>query len=589
MAVALPPQTDSRIYLRLLGFVRPYTGRLLAASLAMLVVAATSSAVPMLVEPVMDRIFVARDETMLGPVALAVIALFSIKGLAWYVQGYLMAVVGHRIIADLRRRLFDKLLSQDISFFTRTASGEIVSRITFDTTQVQQAVTRALTGTFQHIATIAGLAIVLFVQNWKLASIAIVVFPIAVWPLSRFGRAIRRYSRQTQEQMGTLSALLYEVVSGIRVVRIFRIEAPLRDTIGQEVDAVSNTLIRSQRVSAASHPIMEWIGAVGIGAVLWLGGRLVIDGTVTTGQFFAFFSAVFLMYDPVKRLNGTWQQIQQGVAAAERIFDWLDREPRIRSEGTRALPPARDGGRALRFEQVEFAYGDDPVVRKVSFSVPAGSTTALVGPSGAGKSTIADLIARFYDPTAGRIVLDEIDLRELPLGLLRAQIAMVDQQTVLFDTTVARNIEFGRPGASRDEIVAAARAANAHSFIEQLPAGYDTVIGENGVTLSGGQRQRLAIARAIVKDAPLLILDEATSALDTESEREVQAALDRLMAGRTAVVIAHRLSTIRDADQIIVIDGGRIVESGVHDDLLAHDGLYARLWQMQVEGRDAGN
>ncbi|RMF16240.1 MAG: ATP-binding cassette domain-containing protein [Candidatus Dadabacteria bacterium] len=587
--MAVATDTDTRIYLRLLGFVRPYTGRLIAATAAMLVVAATSSAVPMLVEPVMDRIFVARDESMLGPVALAVIALFSIKGAAWYIQGYMMAVIGHRIIADLRHRLFDRLLEQDISFFTRTSSGEIVSRITFDTTQVQQAVTRALTGTFQHIATIAGLAVVLFVQNWKLASIAIIVFPVAVWPLSRFGRAIRRYSRQTQEQMGTLSALLFEVVSGIRVVRVFRIEGPLRETVGKEVDAVSNTLIRSQRVSAASHPIMEWIGAVGIGAVLWLGGRLVIDGTVTTGQFFAFFSAVFLMYDPVKRLNGTWQQIQQGVAAAERIFDWIDEEPRVRSEGATPLPPAQDGGRSLRFEQVRFAYADEPVLCDIDFAVPAGSTTALVGPSGAGKSTIADLIARFYDPTDGRILLDGIDLRTLPLDLLRDQIAMVDQQTVLFDTTVARNIEFGRPGATRDQIVAAARAANAHAFIEQLPDGYDTVIGENGVTLSGGQRQRLAIARAIIKDAPLLILDEATSALDTESEREVQAALDRLMAGRTAVVIAHRLSTIRDADQIVVIDNGRIVETGVHDELLARNGLYARLWQMQVEGRNAGD
>lgn len=575
--------TDSRIYLRLVAFVRPYMGQVVVAALAMLVVAGTSSGVPLLVEPVMDKIFVERNRAMLLPIALGIVGLFTVKGIAWYIQGFLMGRVGHRIIADLRKRLLERVLAQDLVFFHKTPSGEIVSRITFDTTQVQNAVTRALTGLFQHGATVVGLAAVLFYQNWRLAAVATLIFPVAVYPLSRFGKLIRGYSRRTQEHMGLLNSLLYETVTGVRVVKIFRIEAPIRASIDGEIDRIYGTLSQTARVEAASHPVMEWIGAVGVGAVILLGGHFVIDGTVTTGQFFGFTSAVFLMYDPVRRMNGTWQQIQQGVAAAERIFVWLDREPRVVSHGARRLPPARQ--RTLSFDNVEFRYQEDgdPVLRDISLAIPAGRTVAIVGPSGAGKSTLADLVGRFYDPTAGRIAFDGIDLRELSIDNVREQIAMVDQHTVLFDVSIADNIGYGRPGAGRDDIVAAAKAANAHNFIAELPQGYDTPIGENGVTLSGGQRQRIAIARAILKDAPILILDEATSALDSSSEREVQIALEALLRGRTALVIAHRLSTIRSADDIVVLEGGRIVERGSHQALLATDGYYRRLWQLQAE------
>lgn len=577
----MTPKQDSRIYLRLLGFVKPYQAQVIIASLAMLVVAAASSGVPLLVEPVMDKIFVAKDRSMLLPIALGIVALFTIKGLAWYIQGALMGRVGHQIIANLRKQLLWRVLEQDLSFFHKTASGEIVSRITFDTTQVQNAVTRALTGAFQHIATILGLAAVLFYQNWKLAAVAFVIFPLAVYPLWRFGKLIRNYSRRTQEKMGLLNALLYETVSGIRVVKIFRIEHELQRMVAKEIDQVFDALNKSTRIESASHPVMEWIGALGIGAVILAGGHFVIDGVVTTGEFFGFTSAVFLMYDPVRRMNGTWQQVQQGVAAAERIFAWLDQRPSVVARGNKTLPPSQE--RRLDFRSVSFCYnvGGPMVLSGINLTIAPGKTIAIVGPSGAGKSTLADLVARFYDPSEGGIYIDGIDIRDLPIELVREQIAMVDQQTVLFDATVAANIGYGRPGATMNEIQAAAQAANAADFIQNLPEGFNTMIGENGVTLSGGQRQRIAIARAILKNAPILILDEATSALDTQSERELQAALETLLAGRTALVIAHRLSTIKNADEIIVLEQGRIKERGNHQILLAQQGLYYQLWRMQ--------
>ncbi len=568
-------------YTRLLVFVRPYLGSLVFAVIAMIIVAASSAAVPVLVEPVMDKIFVARDRDMLLPIALGIVGLFSVKGIAGYVQGYIMGRVGHRVIADVRSELTASMLRQDLAFLDQTPSGEIVSRITYDTSLVQGAVTRALTGFFQHILTIVGLVGVVFYQNWRLASIAILVFPVAVWPLAKFGRMIRGYSKQSQEQMSTLNALLYESFTGIRVVKIFTMENALSQRIGTEITRLFETYRRAVRTENASHPVMEWIGSIGVAAVIMLGGRLVIDDVMTTGEFFSFTTAVFLLYDPVRRMNGTWQQIQHGVAAAERIFAWVDARPTIESPvQPNDIAEVRQG---IRFEGVSFSYGTDlpDVLHSIDLDIRVGQVVALAGPSGGGKSTLVDLLPRLYDPTAGRISVDGIDIRDMSLPGLRQLIAMVDQQTVLFDDTVRANIRYGRPDATDEEVENAARAAYADQFIQALPNGYETVIGENGVSLSGGQRQRIAIARALLKDAPILILDEATSALDTESEREVQAALEKLMQGRTALVIAHRLSTIRAADRIDVVESGRIIESGRHEDLMRANGLYQRLHQLQ--------
>lgn len=578
-----PLRGDWALYRRLLRYVRPYRGQLVLATLAMALVAATNSAIPMFVEPLMDDIFVGRRADMLWPIALGVLALFTVKGLAGYVQAYLLGRIGHRVIADLRLDLQRAVVAQDIAFFTARPAGEIVSRLTFDTAQIQQAVTRALTAVFQHVLTILGLSIVLFVQNWRLATIAVVVLPLAVKPLQTFGRSMRRQAQRGQAGMGRLSSLLYEVVGGIRVVKVFRMESTLGARVQDEIEALYETFRRAVRVEAASQPVMEWIGALGVAGVLMIGGRWVIDGTITTGEFFSFTAAALLLYDPIRRMNGTWQEIQRGVAAAERIFGWLDLVPSIRlPEMPKALPAGLPGG--LRFEGVSFAYGPDkpPVLQDINLQIEIGEIVALVGPSGSGKSTLADLVPRFLDPTAGRITLGGVDLRELDPADLRDQIAMVDQHTILFDDSVRANLRYGRADADDAAIEAAARDAFADGFIRALAEGYETRIGEDGVTLSGGQRQRLAIARALLKDAPILVLDEATSALDSESEREVQRALDRLLAGRTALVIAHRLSTVRGAHRIVVIEAGRIVDQGTHDELMSRDGLYRRLQAMQA-------
>lgn len=568
------------IYLRLLRYVKPYAKRLLGAMVCMGLYSSLSGALAWLVRPVVDRIFVEQDATMLALLPLAVLIVSVGKGLADYGQAYLMAWVGQRVISDLREKLYHHLQDLSLSYFIRTTTGQLISRITNDVNLLHATVTDGVTGFLKDVLTIIALVAVVFYNDWLLASISLVIFPVAVVPLARFGRRIRSFSRRSQVQMGTMTTLLQEVLTGQPVVKSFCQEEREKERFSSENKALFRTLMKRYRIRALSSPMMETLGGMGAAAAIYVGGSRVLGAQMTPGEFFSFIAALGMLYEPIKRINKLNLVIQEGIAAAERIFQILDEKPEVKeAEGARFLPPI---SRSIEFKDVSFSYEDEPILKGINLEIKKGEVIAIVGESGGGKTTLAHLIPRFFDPTEGAVMIDGIDLREVTLKSLRSQVAMVTQNTVLFNDTVRNNIAYGRPTASMEEIVAAAKAAHAHGFIEGLPQGYETIIGEGGVKLSGGQRQRLCIARALLKDAPILILDEATSSLDSESEEEVQRALDTLMRGRTVILIAHRLSTVRNADRILVLKGGRIVEEGTHYSLLARDGEYARLYRTQT-------
>jgi subfamily B ATP-binding cassette protein MsbA len=459
----------------------------------------------------------------------------------------------------------------------------LVSRVLTDVTLAKTGIVDGVSSVLKDGITLLALVVVAFYQDWLLSLIAFFLFPLGVLPVLRTAKKVKRHSRKGQTRLAQLAAYLQESLLGSRVVKIFGMQAYELERFQLENRSVRREALRTTRAKLLNQPLMEVLGAIGFCAVLVYGGEAVINGSRTTGSFFAFLTSLYLCYAPFKGLGKANATMQQGLAAAEELFTILDTPP----DPVEAAAPRQVVGlqQGLRAEGLQFAYGpDEPVIRGLDLEIPLGSTVALVGPSGGGKSTIIDLFCRFYDPTAGRISLDGIDLRELSLASLRAQIALVDQNTFLFNDSVANNIAYGQggqEGVDAGAIEAAARAANAHGFITELPEGYDTLIGENGTMLSGGQRQRIAIARALIKNAPILFLDEATSALDTASEQVVQEALDRLMQNRTTLVVAHRLSTVIHADQIVVIDGGRVVEAGRHGELLARGGVYAGLVSTQ--------
>ena len=570
--------------------VRPYAGRIALAVLCMGVAASMQGLTAWLMEPVVDKVFTAKNQSMLWPVALAVLATFAIKGMADYAQSGLMSHVGLRVIADLQNRLYAHLTVMDVAFFQRHKTGSLVSRFLVDVNMLRAAVSNAITGFGKDALTAVALVVVMFYQDWLLATVAFFVFPIAIYPIARLGRRMRKVSVNTQEQMGLFNTILEQSFAGIRMVKAYRMERTERERVAHLTEEVYRLTQKAALTRAASSPVMETLGGMAVTVVIVYGGYRVIEGVTTTGAFFSFITALMMAYQPMKslaRLNAT---VQEGLAAAQRLFDVLDTRPTI-ADRPGAAPLMLSGG-AVRLEGVTFRYDaadedDRPALRDLSLEVPAGRTVALVGPSGAGKSTVMNLIPRFYDVTAGRVLVDGSDVRDVTLASLRDAVALVSQEVVLFDDSVANNIAYGRPGAGRDEIEAAARHAAAHEFIARLPHGYDTIVGERGLKLSGGQRQRLAIARAMLKNAPILLLDEATSALDTESERQVQQALDELMKGRTTLVIAHRLSTVVNADLIHVIDHGRVIESGTHAELLAREGAYARLYHLQFAAEQA--
>ena len=584
------------IYRRLLEYLRPYIWpRFALGVVCMIVYSASNGAVPFLVRNIFDDVFTARDRTMLYVLPAIVLLVFAIRGLTAYGNSYLTEWVGQRVITDIRAELNRRIQHLPLSFFNRTPTGTIVSRMTNDVAQLRESLTQAAISLVRDSTSLLFVVAVAFWLDWVLALIGFVAFPLAVSPVLRLSQRLRRYSRRGQETLGTLTALLQETVQGNRIVKAFGMEEYERRRFEEENHGLFRLYMKATRARAAIQPIMEMLGAVGVAGVLWYGGYSVVHGLRTQGDFLGFLAALVLVYDPFKGLARANGQIQQGLASAERIFELLD-EPTdvVERSGAIELPAFRD---AIRFEQLSFRYpprtGDDtgaaaPALTDVDLVLRRGEVVALVGASGGGKSTLADLIPRFYDPTTGRITFDGVDLREASLQSLRRQIGIVTQFTFLFNDTIRANVAYGSAEPSREAIETACRAAHAHEFITSLPQGYDTIVGELGVTLSGGQRQRVAIARALLKNAPVLILDEATSALDSESERLVQDAIEKLMEGRTALVIAHRLATVRRADRIAVLANGRIVELGTHEELLERGDVYRRLHEQQSLARAGG-
>jgi ATP-binding cassette, subfamily B, bacterial MsbA len=567
-------------YLRLLRYLRPYVWPwFVAAVVAMLLFSASTGVLPLLVERVFDDIFADKDAFALRVLPFVIIGVFLFRGATSFVQNYLMDLVGQRIICDLRDELNVHIQRLSLSFFNRTATGDVLSRVGNDVSLVRTAITDAVASVMRDTTSLIALIVVAFVKDPWLATISFLVFPASVLPIIKLSQRLRRYSKRGQRSLGMLTALLQETVQGNRVVKAFGMEDYERERFAAENRRLYRLHMKASMIKALTTPALEVLAAFGIGAVVWYGGHSVIAGGRSQGSFLAFLTAVFLLYEPFKRLTKTNATIQQGVAGAERVFELLDTVPDVVDRP--AARPLAAMRRGIEFEHVSFSYGSEPVLRDINLKVRAGEVVALVGMSGGGKSTLADLIPRFYDVGEGRITIDGVDVREYTLRSLRAQIALVTQHTFLFNDTVRANIAYGDVGKTMEDVVAAATAANAHEFIQALPQGYDTPVGEFGVTLSGGQRQRVAIARALLKDAPILILDEATSALDTESERLVQQAVERLMVNRTSLVIAHRLSTVRRADRIVVVVRGQIVEEGTHEELLALGGEYRKLYDLQ--------
>jgi len=553
--------------------------KFILAMLCMLMVGAITSSLAFLVKPALDEIFINKNGKMLVWIPTFVVILYLLKGLCNYGQTILMSFIGQRIIADLRNSLYWQIQRQSLAFFTKHPTGMLMSRITNDVSYIQGAVSEAVTSLLRDSSTLIFLVFVVFYRDWQLAIIGMLVFPVTIFPIAKFGEKMRQVATRTQATMGSLSALLQETIAGTRIVKAFGREDYENQRFAQKNEHLFKLTLKTVAVSALSSPFMEFLGGIGIGAILFYGGSHVIEGKSTPGTFFSFLTAIIMLYEPIKRLTNVNNTIQQGIAGAERVFSIIDLAPEIMNKaGAVVLPKITTG---IEINNVTFCYETAPVLKNINLKIRSGEVIAFAGMSGGGKTTLVNLIPRFYDVTEGQILIDGHDVRDVTIESLREQIAIVTQQTILFNDSVRSNIAYGDIDKSEEDIIRAAETANAHNFIMQLPLGYDTVIGEQGMMLSGGEKQRISIARALLKDAPILILDEATSSLDTESEIEVQEALENLMKGRTTLVIAHRLSTIRNADRIVVIVSGEIVEEGTHEELLLKKGEYHKLYNMQ--------
>ncbi len=563
--------------------------RFILAVICMIIAGGLQSALPLIAKPAIDEIFVNKDIASLKWIPFAVIAIFLFKGLCNYGQAILMSSIGLRIVTNLRNQLYEQIQKQSLSFFADHPTGLLMSRITNDVQSVQTASAEAITALVKDSFMLLGLVGVIFYTDWKLALIAMVVFPLTVYPIAWFGRKIRNVTTSTQITMGTLNSLLQETISGTRIVKAFGMEKYESKRFAAENEKLFKYNMKSVSVNAISSPLMDFLGGLGIAAVIFYGGYNVVQGNSTPGTFFSFIAALLMLYEPVKRLTNINNTINQGIAGADRIFSIIDRVPDIEDKSDVVILPHVT--QSIDIENVTFCYDEKPVLKNINLSIKAGEVVAFVGMSGGGKTSLVNLIPRFYDVSAGRIMIDGYDIRDVSLKSLRSQIAIVTQQTILFNDTVRNNIAYGDIQRTEEDIINAAKAANAHDFIMRLPKGYESNIGELGTKLSGGEKQRISIARALLKNAPILILDEATSSLDTEAEIEVQDALDNLMKGRTTLVIAHRLSTIRNADRIIALVSGKIVEEGDHETLMKKKGEYFRLYNLQFkdEGSDERN
>jgi subfamily B ATP-binding cassette protein MsbA len=568
-------------YLKLLAYVRPYWKRIGFAALFAVGVSLLTALYAWLVRPVLDGIFIDRNEQLLLIVPLAILGTSFLKGICSYGQSYLMYYVGSRVIMDLRGKVYNHLLRMSVGFHNKTASGELMSNIMNDVTVLQNMLSVGIKDLFQQSLTLVALAGVILYQNWKLAFFAIIVLPFAYFPLFKFGKKLRIASKTGQEKIADLTMVLQETLGGIRLIKAFGTEEREgRRFYEKSFQFFRNTMKRVQIMETTS-PLMEFFGGIGIAFIIWYGGLQVIEGVTTPGTFFSFMTAALFMYTPAKNLSMTFNNIQQSLASAERLFKILDTPTEYQVE--KGKIEIHSVTRSLEFKDVSFRYdgGQTAALHHIHLKANPGDIIALVGESGSGKSTLVNLIPRFYEPTEGSIEIDGIDIREVTLSSLRRQIAIVSQDVVLFDTSIRENISYGLRQVSEGEMREASKLGFADHFIQKLPQGYDTVVGERGMNLSGGERQRLAIARALLKNAPILILDEATSSLDSESELMVQQALKILMKNRTSFVIAHRLSTVQNATLILVMEGGRIVESGTHQTLWDKKGIYHKLYEIQ--------